>query len=188
MGFITIQYKILKQGHSSNLIDDLKHKDIFNDSDDWDDDSIQEGIKENKYYYQIEYQNFPITTLDIEGLYNWSKENYLSIATDEEKNSITWDGTKEQLIDRKIWARLLLRKRLIKWVESKQKKDSKTMLLTKDSPIIPHHTLFYKKNGEEPPKTEWTFPSELKLSNIYNYQRVFDVDSNTGKSIDPEFL
>lgn len=62
------------------------------------------------------------------------------------------------------------------------------MLLTKDSPIIPHHTLFYKKNGEEPPKTEWTFPSELKLSNIYNYQRVFYVDFNTSKLIDPEFL
>lgn len=89
MGFISIQYKILKQGQTSNLIDDLKHKDVFNDSDYWDDSSIQEGIKENKYYYQIEYQNFPITTLDIEGLYNWSKENYLSIATDEEKNSIT---------------------------------------------------------------------------------------------------
>ena len=184
MGFITIQYKILKQGQTTNLIDDIKHKDIFNDSNDWDDESIQEGIKENKYYYQIEYQNYPITTIDIEGLFNWSKANYLSIATNEEKNSITWDGTKEQLIEKKPYGRVVLRHRLIKWVESKQN----TMLLTKYSPIIPPRTLFYKKIGEEPPKTEWTFPCELINGNIYNYQRVFDVDSNTGNSIDPEFL
>ena len=188
MGFITIQYKILKQGQTSNLIDDIKHKDVFNDSNDWDDDIIREVIKENKSYYQIEYQHYPITTFDIDRLYNWTKENYLSIATDEEKNNITWDGTKEQLIDKKTSGRIVLRHRLIKWVESKQKKDSNTMLLTKDSPIIPHLTLFYKKIGEEPLKTEWTFPTELINGNIYNYQRVFDVDSNTGKSIDPEFL
>jgi hypothetical protein len=188
MGIITIQYKILKQGQTSNLIDDIKHKDVFNDSDYWDDSSIQEGIKENKYYYQIEYQNYPITTIDIEGLYNWSKENYLSIATDEEKNSIKWDGTKEQLIEKKSCGRFVLRVRLNKWVESKQTIDSKTMLLTKESPIIPTKTLFYKKIGEEPSKTKWTFPCELINGNIYNYQRVFDVDFNTSKLIDPEFL
>tara|TARA_B110001469_G_C9609239_1_gene303017 strand:- start:129 stop:668 length:540 start_codon:yes stop_codon:yes gene_type:complete len=178
MGFINIQYKVLVKGLTSKLIENrIKNKDIFND---WDMDTIKECIKENKYYYKIEYINYPITMIDIEGLSNWAKENkYILHSTEEERKQINWDGTSEQLIIKKGIQRVILRKRLIKWVESKKKKDKQTMLLTDDSPIKPNNTLFYKKIGEEKPITEWIFPSDLINGNIYNYQRIFDIDYNT---------
>lgn len=185
MGFILIQYIVLKKGLTSNLLKDREtNKDIFNEESEWDQESIQDGINENKYYYKIKYPNYPIIDLDIEGLSNWSNENnYLSQATEEEKTYIKWNGTKKHLMDKKVRGKSLLQKRLIKWVESKQPKDSNTMLLTKDSPIIPHISLFYKKIGEEPEKTEWTFPNELYSGTIYNYKQIFVPDSITGKLI-----
>ena len=179
MGFINIQYKVLVKGLTSKLIENrIKNKDIFNEENGFDMETINDYIKENQYYYKIEYINYPITMIDIEGLLNWAKENkYILHSTDEERSRIKWDGTREQLINKK--SRVMLRKRLIKWVESKQKKDKQTMLLTDDSPIKPNITLFYKKIGEEKSRIEWIFPSELKNGNIYNYQRVFDINSNT---------
>ena len=174
MGFLTIQYKVLKQGLTANLLTDREHnKDIFPvEENGWDIESIHEGIKQNKYYYKIKYPNYPITQLDIEGLSNWAKENnYDTQATQKEKSIIKWDGTKEHL-EKQQFPRVILRIKLVKWVENKQKKDSNTMLLTEDSPTIPHRSLFYKKIGEEPEKTEWTFPNELFNGNIYTYQRI----------------
>jgi len=187
MGFFYVNYIVLKEGLTANLLADREHnKDIFPVESDWDIESIQEGIKINKYYYKIIYPNFPIIKIDIEGLSKWSKENnYVTHATEEEKSKIHWDGTKEHLLRQKIWIKGLLQKRLVKWVESKQKKDSNTMLLTEDSPIIPHRSLFYKKIEEKLDKIEWTFPSELTSGNIYTYQRIFKPDYIT-ESIGPE--
>jgi hypothetical protein len=186
MGFITIQYIVLKEGLTANLLTDREHnKDIFPvEENGWDIESIHEGIKQNKYYYNIKYPNYPITQLDIEGLSNWAKENnYDTQATQKEKSIIKWDGTKEHLEKRKF-TRVILRIKLVKWVESKQQYRGGG-LLTEDSPTIPHRSLFYKKIGEEPEKTEWTFPNELFNGNIYTYQRIFKPDYIT-ESIDPE--
>ena len=144
------------------------------DESDWDIEDIHECIKQNKYYYKIIFPNFPIIDLDIEELSKWSKENnYVTHATEEEKTYILWDGTKKHLIDKKVWLRSLLQRRLIKWCMSKKQKDSNTMLLTEKSPIIPHRSLFYKKIEEKLDKIEWTFPSEITSCNIYTYQHIF---------------
>ena len=92
MGFI-IQYIVLKKGLTANLLKDREtNKDIFNEETGWDQESIQDGINENKYYYKIKYPNYPIIDLDIEGLSNWAIQNYLYRATEEEKTYIKWNG------------------------------------------------------------------------------------------------
>jgi hypothetical protein len=187
MGLIYIPYIILEKGKTKNLMKDRENNtNIF---EDWDDESLLEEIEQNGYYYKVKFPNYPNIGIDVDGLCKWAKENkYVSLASDEEKDKIKWDGTKKNLLEKKTNTRLLcllLRKRLTRWVESKQITDTKTGLLTIESPIGPKLSLFYKKLGDGPDKYEWIFPSSIVNTQIYNYSRTILTDPHTYKAIEP---
>lgn len=186
MTIINVPYIILQQGETKNLLEDRKKTpEIFEGCDD---EILFEYIKKYKNYYKVKFPKFPEIGIDIDGLCKWADENnYISLATDEEKQFIKWDGTRKHLFDKGKNAvpRVFLKKRLRKWAESKQVKYSKTGLLTEDSPIVPNLSLFYKKIEDGPDKYEWIFPCEIENSEAYYYTRNFMVDPKTYKSIEP---
>jgi hypothetical protein len=189
MGLIHIPYIILEKGNTKNLMKDREtNNDIFGD---WDAETLLEHISQNDYYYKVKFPNYPKVGIDMDGLCKWAEQNnYVSLATDEEKYNIKWDGTKKHLLEKKTTGlpRILLRKRLKKWAESKQIKDSKTFLLTADSPIIPNLSLFHTKIGDGEDRYEWMFPSDIFNTQIYYYTRTKLIDSDTYKPIEPKII
>jgi len=171
MGFVNIYYKILEKGNTKDLINNrIYDTTIFHD---WDNDSLLEEIKNNKYYYKVKFIKYPKIGIDINKLFEWGiQNNYQSLATPEEKLYIKWDGTKEDLLGKKTGIRIILRKRLIKWVESKQVINSNTGLLTSNSPIIPSIRIFYKIIDYGADRYEWIFQNEIYNTKIYNYQQL----------------
>jgi hypothetical protein len=168
MGFVNIYYKILEKGNTKDLMNNRKHDTtIFHD---WDNDSLQHEIKNNKYYYKVKFIKYPKIGIDIDKLFKWSiQNNYQSHATQEEKLHIKWDGTKKDLLGKKMGVGIILRKRLIRWVESKQVINSNTGLLTSNSPIIPSIRIFYKIIDYGTDRYEWIFQHEIYNTKIYNY-------------------
>ena len=185
MTIIRIPYIILKLGYTKNLMKDrISNPDIFGD---WDEETLAEEIHNHDYYYKVKYPKYPKSGIDIERLCEWAKENrYVSDATNEEKLSIKWDGTKEHCIKKGI-QRVLLRKRLTQWINKKQKY-TKSGSLTKDSPIIPHISMFYKILEYGPDRYEWIFPNELVSTNVYYYNRIWDMDLSTHTRIEPTII
>ena len=189
MGIIHIPYIILEQGETKNLMKDReKNPDIF---EDYDDEILLEEIDQFDHYYKVKFPKYPKVGIDIDGLCKWAEQNkYISLATPEEKRFIKWDGTKKHLLEKKINVvpKVFLKTRLKKWAESKQIKDSKTGLLTEDSPIIPKLSLFYKKIEDGPDKYEWIFPCEIQNSPAYYYTRTKLIDPDTYKLIEPKMI
>tara|TARA_B100001142_G_scaffold256433_1_gene257825 strand:+ start:63 stop:638 length:576 start_codon:yes stop_codon:yes gene_type:complete len=191
MGIIHIPYIILEQGEAKNLLKDReKNSDIF---DGCDDETLLEYIEKYEHYYKAKFPKYPKVGIDIDGLCKWAEQNnYISLATDEEKTKIKWDGTKKHLFEKGkngfVVPRVFLKKRLIKWAESKQIKDSKTGLLTEDSPIIPNLSLFYKKIEDGPDRYEWIFPCEIENTQAYYYTRTTLIDTETYKPIEPKMI
>ena len=185
MGLIQIPYIILEQGDTKNLMKDReKNNDIF---EDYDDETLLEGIYQYDNYYRVKFPKYPKVGIDIDGLCEWAEQNkYISLATDEEKSKIKWDGTKKHLLEKKNY--VFLKTRLKKWAESKQIKDSETGLLTEDSPSIPKLSLFYKKIEDGPDRYEWIFPCEIQNSHAYYYTRTKLIDPDTYKSIEPKMI
>ena len=187
MGFIQIQYIVLEQGKTKNLMKDReKNPEIF---EDYDDETLLEGIDKYDNYYRVKFPKYPKVGIDIDGICEWAEQNnYVSLATDEEKTKIKWDGTKKHLLEiNGFGTRIILKNRLKKWVESKQIKDSETGL-TCDSPIIPKISLFYKKIGDGPDRYEWIFPCEIENSQLYYYTRSILIDPDTYKPINPKMI
>ena len=189
MGLIYIPYIILEQGNTKNLMKDREsNNEIF---EDYDDESLLEEIDQNALYYKVKFPNYPTVGIDVEGLCNWaSQNNYRSLATDHEKSKIKWDGTKEHLLEKKRTGlpRSLLRNSLTQWVKNKQIKDTKTGLLTNNSPSVPNLSLFYKKIGDGQDKYEWIFPSDIVNTQIYDYSRTRLIDIETYKPIEPKII
>jgi len=189
MGLIHIPYIILQQGDTKNLMKDRKNNnDIFEGCDD---ETLLEYIEKYEHYYKVKFPKFPQIGVDIEGLCDWAEQNnYISLATDEEKSKIKWDGTKKHLLEKgqNTVPRIFLKKRLRKWAESKQIIDIKTGLLTDDSPIIPNLSLFYKKIEDGEDRYEWIFPCEIENSQAYYYTRTTLIDPDTYKSIEPKMI
>ena len=189
MVLIHIPYIILEKGNTKNLMKDREHlNEIFGDIDE---ESLLEAIDKYDYYYKVKYPNYPKIGLDVDGLCEWAHQNkYMSLATDEEKKKIKWDGTKKLLLEIKMKGgpKVLFKKKLIKWVESKQIKDSKTGLLTDDSPIIPTLSLFYKTIGYGLDRYDWIFPCEIENTDLYYYTRTILIDPDTNKSIEPKMI
>lgn len=166
MGFINIYYNILQKGNTEEIINDrIQNPTMF---DDWDNESLSEEIKKNKYYYKVKFIKYPKIGIDVDKLMEWAEENkYKELATEDEKISINWDGTRENLLLKKC--RIVFKRRLIKWAESKQVIDSKTGFLTDESPIIPNKYIFYKVIDYGSDRYEWIFQNELYNTEIYNY-------------------
>ena len=136
----------------------------------------------------IKFLKYPRTGIDIDMLSQWAENsNYISLATEEEKKTIKWDGSKEQLVAKKISA-IVLRKNLTKWAKRNQIIDKNTGLPTSESPIIPPMQCFYKIVGYDSDKYEWAFPERLETTRIYYYQRVWAIDPNTYQNIEPKIL
>ena len=187
MPFIDVPYIILEIGYTKNLkTDRISNPDIFND---WDEDLIEE-MSDYECYYKVKYPKYPKCGIDIDRLCEWANENrYVSDATMDEKNVIKWDGTKEHLLEKIKISRsgVFLRKRLIQWVKKRQKYNE-SGLLTEDSPIIPNLTIFHKIIEYGPDIYDWIFPCELENTNIYNYKRIWDIDSITLHNIEPTII
>jgi len=186
MTIISIPYVILKLGYTKNLLKDrISNPDIFGD---YDDETLAEEINNHECYYKVKYPKCPKSGIDIDRLCKWAIETrYISDATNEEKSFIGWDGTKTQLLEKKVVVRSLLNKRLTQWAKKRQTYSS-SGLLTKDSPIIPHITMFYKILEYGPDKYEWCFPDELVSTNVYYYNRIWEIDPKTYKSIEPTII
>lgn len=187
MSIINIPYQIMEIGNTANLINDrINNPDILND---WDDEFIKEQISKHSVYYKVKYIKYPKIGIDIDKLCQWAIENkYITKATEKEKATIKWDGTKEHLLGKKHIASILLRKRLTKWVESKQVIDTKTGLLSNDSPCKPNIHIFYKILGYGEDRCEWIFPDELINTHIYNYERQWLIDPITHRKIEPKTI
>ena len=188
MGFIQIQYIILEKGKTKNLMKDReKNSDIF---EDYDDESLLEGIEKYDNYYRVKFPKYPKVGIDIDGICKWAEQNnYVSLATDEEKTKNKWDGTKKHLLEiNGVVSRIIFKNRLKKWCESIQFIDSKTGLLTEESPIVPNLSLFYKKKEDGPDRYEWIFPCEIENSQLYYYTRSILIDPDTYKPIKPKMI
>ena len=186
MTIITVSYEIMEIGKTKNLIHDrVRNPDIFCDCDD---ETLKEEIDNYSDYYKIKFLKYPIIGLDIDGLSLWAKNsNYISLATEEEKKAIRWDGTKAQLVEKKPPA-IMLRKNLTKWVKRNQIIDKNTGLITSESPIIPQMQCFYKILDYGPDKYEWVFRERLDPTRIYYYQRVWRIDPIAKCKIEPKII
>jgi len=186
MPFVFIPYQIMEIGNTKNLLNDrINNPDILNE---YDDETIKEQISKYSVYYKVKFIKYPKIGIDIDKLFQWGIDNnFISLATKKEKTTIKWDGTKEYLIRKgPIKGSIMLRKRLTKWAESKQVIDSKTGLLTNDSPRKPNINIFCKIIDYGEDRYEWVFPDELINTNIYNYQRQWLIDPITYRRIEPK--
>jgi len=186
MPFVFIPYQIMEIGKTQNLLNDrINNPDILNE---YDDETIKEQISKYSVYYKVKFIKYPKIGIDIDKLCQWGIDNnFISLATKKEKATIKWDGTKDYLIIKgAIKGSIMLRKRLTKWAESKQVIDSKTGLLTNDSPRKPNINIFCKIIDYGEDRYEWIFPDELINTNIYNYQRQWLIDPITYRRIEPK--
>lgn len=185
MGFITIQYEIMEQGSTNSLMNDrIKNPDIFNE---YDDETLLEEKNNHSLYYKVKYIKYPKIGIDVEGLSKWAKDNNYSNATDDEKENIRWNGTKEHLQEN-MNPKVMLRIRLTKWAESKRIIDTNTGLVTAESPSPPPTPLFYKILDYDEDKYEWIFPDDLVNTKIYTYNRIWRIDSKTMEQIEPHII